>query len=108
MGCGTKSLPKQWKCAKKVENPRSRRPEISTQTAEIGRKGRESHSCRLEISTQTAKMCKKGREFQARGLEISTQMVNNTLSTQFLFCKIVKDKTFISVKHHSDTPFIYK
>ena len=53
-------------------------------------------------------MYKKGREFQARGLEISTQMVNNTLSTQFLFCKIVKDKTFISVKHHSDTPFIYK
>lgn len=61
-----------------------------------------------KISTQTTEMRKKGREFQARGLEISTQMVNNTLSTQFLFCKIVKDKTFISVKHHSDTPFIYK
>ena len=61
-----------------------------------------------KISTQTTEMCKKGREFQARGLEISTQMVNNTLFTQFLFCKIVKDKTFISVKHHSDTPFIYK
>ena len=59
------------------------RPEISTQTAEIGRKGRESHSCRLESSTQTTVMYKKGREFQARGLEISTQMVNNTLSTQF-------------------------
>ena len=103
-----KSLPKQRKSGEKVENPRSRRSEISTQTAEIGRKGRESHSCRLEISTQTAKMCKKGREFQACGLEISTRMVNNTLSTQFLFCKIVKDKTFISVKLHSDTPFIYK
>lgn len=63
---------------------------------------------RNKISTQTTVMYKKGREFQARGLEISTQMVNNTLSTQFLFCKIVKDKTFISVKHHSDTPFIYK
>lgn len=61
-----------------------------------------------KISTQTTVMYKKGREFQARGLEISTQMVNNTLSIQFLFCEIVKDKTFISVKHHSDTPFIYK
>ena len=103
-----KSLPKQWKCAKKGRDSQWCRPEISTQTAEIGRKGREPRTSRPEISTQTAEMCKKGREFQARGLEISTRMVNNTLSTQFLFCKIVKDKTFISVKHHSDTPLIYK
>ena len=37
---------------------------ISTQTTEIGRKGRDSHSCRPEISTQIAKMCKKGRDSQ--------------------------------------------
>ena len=57
--------------------------EISTQIAEISRKGRDSQCCHPEISTQITEMCKKGREFQARGLEISTQMVNNTLSTQF-------------------------
>ena len=39
---GRISLPKQRKSAEKVEIPKSRRSHISTQTAEIGRKGRDS------------------------------------------------------------------
>ena len=83
-GAVRKSLPKQRKCAKKVEIPMCQPVRRLT-----------SPPIRRLTSA-------------ARGLEISTQMVNNTLSIQFLFCEIVKDKTFISVKHHSDTPFIYK
>ena len=39
---GCKSLPKQWKCAKEGRDSQCCRPEISTQTADIGRKGRDS------------------------------------------------------------------
>ena len=44
-------------CKTRASTPR---PEISTQTAEIGRKGRESHSRRPGISTQIAKIGRKG------------------------------------------------
>ena len=55
-----KSLPKQQKSVEKVENPDAAFGKSLPKRRKTGEKGRKSHSCRPEISTQTAKISRKG------------------------------------------------